>query len=129
MTTLQPYSAHENDMAVDAWEGIVSWRTLLSADQTPSAGITMGVATIAPSSSVVGARHHHAQHEAYYFLHGHGEAIVGDATFPVHAGSVVFVPGDTPHFVRNTGDIDLRLLYVFATDQFSDVVYCYDNEV
>ena len=30
---------------------------------------------------------------------------------------------DAEHVAMNTGDVPMRLLYVFATDSFADVVY------
>jgi mannose-6-phosphate isomerase-like protein (cupin superfamily) len=123
MNELSPYVAHERDIDVEAWDGIVEWRTLLSADRTPSAGLTVGIAEITPGSSEVGALHHHADHEAYYVIGGRGEVHLDGVEHPVEPGSVVFVPGGTPHFVRNTGTEDLKFLYVFAVDRFSDVVY------
>jgi mannose-6-phosphate isomerase-like protein (cupin superfamily) len=125
MDELIPHVAHERDIAVEGWDGIVAWRTLLSADRTPSAGLTVGVAEIAPGSSEVGALHHHADHEAYYFIAGHGEVHLDGVEYAVEPGSVVFVPGGTAHFVRNTGTETLKFLYVFAVDQFSDVDYVF----
>ena len=48
---------------------------------------------------------------------------------PIEPGSVVFVPGDTPHFVRNTGEDTIKLLYAFAVDRFSDVHYVHEDQV
>ena len=44
---------------------------------------------------------------------------------PVEPGSFVYVPGGTPHFVRNLGPETLKLLYVFAVDRFSQVEYVF----
>ena len=38
------------------------------------------------------------------------------------------VPADVEHFARNTGDEPLRLLYVFARDEFSDGHYTFPGE-
>ena len=126
---MQPIGAHvghERNVEVEAWEGIVTWRTLLSADRTPTSTMTAGVAEIEPGASEVGAQHHHTDHEIYYFLAGVGEVVLDGTPHPVEAGSIVFVPGSTRHFVRNTGTETLRLFYAFAVDQFSDVTYHYD---
>jgi hypothetical protein len=96
----KPVSAivvHESDSPLEGWDdpvrGTVTWRTLLSGDRTPTKGLTVGVAEIE------GVDH------------------------PIRAGTTVFVPGNTLHGARNTGPEVLRVLYVFATDSFSDVVY------
>ncbi len=125
MTPAAPYVGHEDDAEREGWDGIVSWRTLLSADRTPTAGMTVGVAEIAPGSSVDGALHHHAPDEIYYVIEGTGFVHLDGQEHPVTGGSVVFVPGGTHHFVRNTGATTLRLLYAFAVDRFSDVEYVF----
>ena len=66
-------------------------------------------------------------HELYYFLSGRGNVHLDGVEQPVEAGSVVFVPGGTPHFVRNSGDEVLRLLYVFPVDSFGDVEYVFPD--
>jgi mannose-6-phosphate isomerase-like protein (cupin superfamily) len=128
MHELAPYVAHERDSEVERWEGIVAWRTLLSGDRSPSAGLTVGIAEIEPGASHDGALHQHAEHEAYYFIAGHGAVHLDGVEHGVEPGSVVFVPGGTEHFVRNTGTEELRFLYVFAADRFSDVVYRFPGD-
>jgi len=128
MDGIAAYVGHERDVEVEAWEGIVTWRTLLSADRTPSAAMTVGSAEIEPGASEQGACHHHADHEIYYFISGTGVVYLDGVEEPVEAGSVVFIPGNTRHFVRNTGDDILKLLYVFAVDRFSDVEYVHEVE-
>ena len=126
MDPIRAYVGHERDSDIEAWDGIVTWRTLLSADRTPTRSITAGVAIIEPDASEEGAEHHHADDEIYYFVAGTGEVVLDGVAHEVTEGSVVFVPGNTRHFVRNTGAVDLKLFYAFCVDQFSDVVYRYD---
>jgi mannose-6-phosphate isomerase-like protein (cupin superfamily) len=127
MHAIAAHVGNERDVEIEGWDNIVKWRTLLSADRTPSAAMTIGSAEIAPGSSVDGALHHHADHEAYYFIAGTGQVHLDGVEHPVEAGSIVFVPGGTRHFVRNTGAETLKLLYVFAVDQFSDVEYKFET--
>jgi quercetin dioxygenase-like cupin family protein len=128
MSEVAAYVGHERDVAREAWEGIVTWRTLVSADRTPSVGLTVGTAEIAPGATEVGARHHHADHEVYYVIAGTGVVHLDGVETPVEPGSVVFIPGNTRHFVRNTGHDTLKLLFAFSVDRFSDVHYVHDDE-
>lgn len=116
---------HEDDVPVEAWDGIVSWRTLLSADRTASASLTVGTATLDPGASVDGALHRHAPDEIYVILEGEGLVHIDGEAHPVRAGSAVFVPGGVWHHAENTGSVPLRLLYAFAVDSFADVAYEY----
>ena len=128
MTDVSAHVGHERDVEVEAWEGVVTWRTLLSGDRTPTSGLTIGSAEIEPGASERGARHHHADPEAYYFISGTGLVHIDGIEHPVEPGSIVFIPGDTPHFVRNTGTETIKLLFVFAVDSYDDVHYVYDDE-
>ena len=124
--------AHEADVPVEGGAGgafgSVTWRTLLSADRTPTDALTVGIAEVLPGDGTPVRLHRHAQAEAYYVIAGEGiMAIEGDET-PLRAGSVVFIPGGRWHAARATGTEVLRLLYAFATDSFADVVYEFDGE-
>jgi mannose-6-phosphate isomerase-like protein (cupin superfamily) len=56
----------------------------------------------------------HAGHEqVYVIVRGRGLMRVGDEQQEVAAGTLVFVPPDTPHAIRNTGQEPLA--YVSAT--------------
>ncbi|MFM7068605.1 MAG: cupin domain-containing protein [Actinomycetes bacterium] len=103
--------------------GSVSWTTLVSADRTPSAGLTVGVAEISPGAPDQVFLHRHEPPEVYQVLSGRGEVVVDDAVLSVAAGSTVFIPGGAWHSARNTGSEPLRLMYVFAVDEFGEVVY------
>lgn len=128
MDGVHAHVGHERDARVEAWEGIVSWRTLLSADRTPTSAMTVGSAEIEAGASHGGA-HHHADHEVYYFISGTGVVHLDGVEHPVEPGSVAFIPGGTRHFVRNTGRGTLELLYVFAVDRFTDVEYVRDHDL
>jgi hypothetical protein len=115
------------DCETESWRsaetGHVDWWTLFSADRTATKGMTVGVAEIPVGAPRPERGHQHAQDEVYYFLAGRGEVVVNGETTQVGTGDAVFVPGDAEHVAVNTGDVPLRLLYVFATDSFEDVVY------
>src|SRR5258705_13646748 len=42
-------------------------------------------------------------------------------TMDFNANDVGYVPSNAPHYIENTGDTDLVILELFATDQFMDV--------
>lgn len=120
---------HEDSCPLEGWDdtvrGRVVWRTLLSADRTPTAQLTLGVTEIGPGQPDPFLPHRHAQAEIYYVLAGEGIVHIDGADHPLRPGTSVFIPGDTWHGARNTSTETLRLLYVFAADSFADVRYVF----
>ena len=56
---------------------------------------------------------HSSNEQTYVIVRGHGHMTVGDEIQEVGPGTVVFVPPNTNHSIRNGGDD--RLVYVSAT--------------
>lgn len=122
---VRPIVGHESTLELEGLGPIVSWRTLVDGDRTPTERITAGIAEIDPGAPVDGALHHHADPELYYFIEGNGAVHLDGEEVPVEPGSYVYVPGGTRHFVRNLGPVTLKFLYVFAVDRFSEVEYVF----
>ncbi|KAK3207441.1 hypothetical protein GRF29_103g1029944 [Pseudopithomyces chartarum] len=108
--------------------GDVTWKTLLSSSKTPSDTLTSGLARCAAKGGQLKC-HRHAHAEMYYVTQGRGIVTVNGKEEEVAKGSVVFIPGDSEHGVKNEDENeDLVWLYVFAADQFEDVVYRFTPE-
>ena len=124
MTSTKPIIIHEPtqpfEQTIDMPGGRTHWKTLLSADRTPTDAMTVGITEIEPDQIFL---HQHAQPEVYYILAGHGVVQISGEEYALQPGSLVFIPGDAPHGLRNTGNEVLRLLYVFALDSLDQVVY------
>jgi mannose-6-phosphate isomerase-like protein (cupin superfamily) len=101
----------------------VDWWTLFSSDRTNTEGLTVGVAEIPVGAPAPPRGHQHTQAEVYYFLSGTGQVVVNGDRREVRTGDAVFIPVDAEHVAVNTGNEPLRLLYFFATDSFSDIIY------
>lgn len=120
-----PYFTSEAQVPEERRGELFSWRTLLSADRTPTEGITMGTAEIPPGAPTAGARHRHPVAEVYYITAGTGLVHIDDQAHAVEAGTTLFIPSNAWHYVTNVGTDPLRVLYVFPVDSFDDVVYEY----
>ena len=61
-------------------------------------------------------KHHlHAFHSEHVIvLEGTGTMRLGDKTFPVKKGDVIFIPKNTAHSVKNTGAIPLKVVSIQA---------------
>lgn len=129
---IRPVVIQEDACAWEGWDqsgrGGVRWRTLLSADRTPTRSLTCGVSEIEPGRGGRFGAHRHAQTEVYYFLSGQGVMTIDGVDYPVRAGSTAFVPSHAKHGTRNTGAEPLRFFYVFTADSFAEVVYAFDGE-
>jgi len=128
----QPAVVQEDEREWERWpeeevaqRGDVAWRTLISAGRTPSDSLTLGVARLAPGESLRPPRHEQAA--GYLVLTGKGVVTIDGVAHPVAPGAAVFIPGDAVHSTEATGDTDLRVAYVFATDAFEDVEYVFGD--
>jgi mannose-6-phosphate isomerase-like protein (cupin superfamily) len=106
-------------------KGLVYGKTLVSADVTRSEALTMGIGRVPPGEAL--RTHRHLPPEIYLVLEGTGSVEIGPDVRPVEAGSAVFIPGDAPHSLANTGPSDLRFAYVFAADSFDEVEYIFEE--
>jgi mannose-6-phosphate isomerase-like protein (cupin superfamily) len=111
----------ETEVWNDPVRGHVAFQVLISRDRTATSSLCTGLAEL-PLAGWLG-RHRHTQAEVYHVLGGTGVVVLDGAEHAVTGGSVVFVPGDTEHGIRNTGGEPLRFVYAFATDSVEDVVY------
>ncbi len=119
---LRPVVIEENSVEIETGEDRgVTWRTLTSADRMPTRTLTSGVCEIAPGGEL--ALHRHPPLELYYFLEGSGVVTLGRDDHVVRAGTTIYIPGGTPHGIRNNGATLLKLFYVFPVDSFSEVEY------
>jgi mannose-6-phosphate isomerase-like protein (cupin superfamily) len=122
-----PFVVHESQVPLEAWDdparGSVTWRTLLSADRTPSDALTMGVAEVREAGGAGPALHRHAHAEAYFVLSGRGVLHIDGEEYPLAPGAAAFIPGGALHGAHGVGEAPLRLLYVFAADSFDQIRY------
>ena len=58
-------------------------------------------------------KHKHAKHtENVYVLEGEGEMLLGDKTFKVKKGDIIFIPMNTVHSLKVTSFIPVKVLSV-----------------
>ena len=109
----------------DTSHGILSWKTLISSGKTSTDSLTAGVATLPPKQGHL-CHHRHTQAEIYHIIKGQAIMYINGQEQNVSAGSVVYIPGDAEHGIRNVHpEEELQWLYVFPTASFEDVKYRY----
>ena len=80
--------------------------------QLQAKGFVMGRVRVFPGGSI--PPHEHFNEEAYHILSGTGEMQVGEERGTVRAGDTVYREPDVPHTLRNTGDSDMEILFVYS---------------
>ena len=127
MRPIEPFVIHEKDCKReyrnDPETGCVSWATLLSADQTPTKDLTVGIFEIEPCEDGEFRQHRHEHVETYFVLSGSGVVTIASVEYSVRAGTTIFIPGGVEHGTRNVGRGSLRILYVFPADSFDQIKY------
>ena len=129
MSQHKPIIIHA-DKCEEGWDddlhGRLRWRTLFSAERTPTEALTAGVAEISPGDQL--KAHRHTPAEVYYILAGTGEVVIDGESSPVNTGTAIYIPGNALHCLGNTGKTILRLFYVFAVNTFDEVDYLFPGE-
>jgi quercetin dioxygenase-like cupin family protein len=118
------------DQQWETWDdpvrGCLRWCLLADgADPTPES-VTTGVAELTGDGWM--GRHRHTAPEVYYVLEGKAVVALDGQEVTVGAGALVRIPGDVEHGVRAVGG-PVRVLFVFPTSAFDDVVYRFSAEV
>lgn len=122
--TVRPYVQHLEGLPAEGWNddrGNLTFRTVFSADSTPSSLLTSGIADI-PMGGFL-ALHRHEEAETYFVLSGEGTVTLDGQTHGLRPGVSVFIPGNAEHGIRNDGTEPLRIYYVLTADRFSDIEY------
>jgi quercetin dioxygenase-like cupin family protein len=101
------------------------WKILFSGRRTPTEAMSMGLAE-APPAAVL-PLHHHAPAEIYHVLDGEGRTEIEGVAHELRPGVSLFIPANARHRTTNTGPGTLRILFVFPTDSFEEVVYHFDE--
>jgi quercetin dioxygenase-like cupin family protein len=109
------------DPADEGREPKIRWRTLISADRTPSKGISFGVYEVPPGAEMAPHRHH--PQEVYYITGGEAELFLDGVWRPLRRGDVVYIPGDAVHGTRNRGTSTCTIVWAFPTDTYEEIEY------
>src|SRR5579871_6363566 len=110
----------------DRQSGNLTWRTLISANRTPSAEMTVGVAIFPPHGTL--NRHRHEPAEFYFGLTGSGTVTVEGERFAINPGIAIYIPGNSEHSIE-AGSSGLSLLYGFARGDFDSIAYQFTHTI
>lgn len=71
-----------------------------------------GFVTIYPEGYI--PSHKHNEEETYTILSGKGEMTVEGESKIVHEGDIVYIPSGQSHMLKNVGDKDLLMMFVYS---------------
>jgi len=115
----------ERETWSDAVRGEVAFRTIFgSTFTTPE--FTAGVTDLPPDGWL--GPHRHEPAEIYYVLDGEGTLNLDGEDHLVTAGTAAYIPSNSEHGIRNTGDGPLRFFYAFAVGSFDEIEYRFSAE-
>jgi len=109
---------------VDPTVGTVTWRTMISADRTPSCDLTIGIAEFPPHGTL--NAHRHLPPEFYLGLSGTGVVTIEGVPHVISKNVGVYIPANAEHDVL-AGSKGLSMAYGFAQAAFTDVDYVFSN--
>ncbi len=127
LATMEPIVRKLEDYDWAGWpadqvheRGEVTWKAL-QGNSDEGTDMVLGVARVLKGQSL--EAHRHSQHETYYVLSGKGVVTIEHVEYNVEPDMMIFIPGDALHQINNFDDEPLRILYLFATDDFGKVIY------
>lgn len=92
-------------------------RTILQQRTLSAAGRDGVQAFVELAAGATAPRHTHAGEELGYILEGTGVIEVsGLEPQPVKPGDSFFIPANTPHLVRNTGAVTIKLVATYVVE-------------
>jgi len=87
-------------------------RVLTGQNMLPTKNFTAGYVVIEPKGKV--PLHNHSNEEIYIFVKGKGKMTVGSEEETVEAVSAVYVESNAKHFLQNTGDEEMIMIFVYS---------------
>lgn len=94
-----------------------SWSCHLITNKSAGATrVMLGLSTFTPGTDT--PQKIHTEEELCYILKGRGSITMGEEEIFYQPGEAVFIPAGVPHGVRNRGDEDVVMVYVFSSPQY-----------
>ncbi len=94
-----------------------SWSChLLNKNTVGSKKIMLGVSTFTPGTDT--PQKVHEEEELCFVIKGKVSITVNENEVPCSSSSAIYIPPGVPHGVRNTGDEDVVMVYVFSYPEY-----------
>ena len=87
---------------------------LFTPDMKVTEAFSMNVVNIKPGYTVKPAHSHPEKEEVVYITSGKGKAYIDGTVYDIHEGTAVLFPKKSIHMLRNTGDVDMKVVCIFV---------------
>lgn len=102
-------------------EDRLRWKILIGDGKSNTKGLTFGIFEVPQGQSL--EPHYHVDHEIYYIQQGKGDMLIDKKITAVGSGSVIYIPGNVAHGIRNTSEQRLILMWMFPNDTWNEIKY------
>lgn len=89
-------------------------RWLANEETLNANNMSVCVITVAPGETVRPAHSHPKNEELIYIITGSGKVMIEDEVGEVRAGSAILFEQGKIHMLRNTGDVEMKVICFFA---------------
>jgi len=120
--------SHLKDQAwnEDKDQGKLRWKYIVDSTQSMSHGLSCGLLVLPPGEEL--PLHHHSPQEVYIIRQGEGLLLTSLSSKKVYKDSFVYIPKNVDHGLKNTGEEDLEILWIFPTDCWEEVEYIFKEK-
>ena len=101
------------------------YKLLVDSTKINNQGMPMGILELEPGAEL--PLHHHSPQEIYIIKKGSGLLLGGKKDRKVSSDTIIYIPKNEKHGLRNNGFVTLSFYWFFPTDCWKEVEYFYDN--
>ena len=106
-------------------QGKFRWKYMADSTQIKSHGLSCGVLLLPAGEEL--PLHYHSPQEVYIIRRGEGLLLSPLNTKKVCKDNFVYIPKNFKHGLKNTGNDDLELVWIFPTDCWEEVEYVFEK--
>jgi mannose-6-phosphate isomerase-like protein (cupin superfamily) len=93
-------------------------KMLLLPENVGIKAFEMGILMLHPGQGWGYPDHRHEDEEAYFVLEGKGLQIIDDEEFEIEKYMAIYMPSNSVHITKNTGNEPLWVLYVRTPEEY-----------
>jgi quercetin dioxygenase-like cupin family protein len=109
---MQKHVLHEDECKCAQLDGR-SYKHIVGSERLPCAGVNGGVSFFGPRAHAP-SHVHQREEEVVYCVQGEGEIVLDGQPEAIRPGSFVVIPRGVLHSINNTGDREIKLVFLFS---------------